>query len=95
MSQGDHLSLPSRRRFRSRPANTWSREELGRLRELAANGTPVPLISSLLRRTVSAVRNKAGMHGISLGAAGSRAKTCAGQSASTVSRSHGCARRVG
>ncbi len=95
MSLPDYLSLPSRRRFRSRPANTWSREELGRLRELAASGTPVPLISHALRRTESAVRNKAGMHGISLGVANSRAKACTAQSASAAAGPHGCARRVG
>lgn len=77
MSLPDCISFSSRRHRRSRAANPWSREEVGRLRELAASGTPVQLISSILRRTESAVRNKAGMHGISLGMSGSKARACA------------------
>jgi hypothetical protein len=46
--------------------NEWSTEDLHRLRELAATGTPLDAIAATLRRTASAVRNKAGMHGISL-----------------------------
>jgi hypothetical protein len=46
--------------------NEWSSEDLRRLRELAATGTPLNAIAAALRRTSSAVRNKAGMHGISL-----------------------------
>ncbi|HEY0685929.1 MAG TPA: hypothetical protein VGD45_26540 [Steroidobacter sp.] len=46
--------------------NDWSSEELRRLRELAASGTPVETIAADLRRTASAIRNKAGMQGISL-----------------------------
>lgn len=46
--------------------NDWSREDLRRLRELAATGTPLNAIAAALRRTSSAVRNKAGMQGISL-----------------------------
>lgn len=71
----DTIFLPSRDNRRSRLASAWSREEIGRLRELAGNGTPLRLISRILRRTESAVRNKAGMHGISLHASGSKAAT--------------------
>lgn len=46
--------------------NDWSMEDLRRLRELASSGTPVNVIATALRRTPSAVRNKAGMQGISL-----------------------------
>nr|WP_298728296.1 hypothetical protein [uncultured Steroidobacter sp.] len=46
--------------------NDWSSEDLRRLRELAATGTPLDAIAAALRRTTSAVRNKAGMQGISL-----------------------------
>lgn len=46
--------------------NDWSSEDLRRLRELAATGTPLDDIAAALRRTTSAVRNKAGMQGISL-----------------------------
>jgi hypothetical protein len=58
---------------RAKAASTWTREEICRLRELAQSGTPLHLISRMLRRTESAVRNKAGMHGISLQASGSKA----------------------
>jgi hypothetical protein len=54
-----HFSRRSRR-------NEWSNEDLHRLRDLAATGTPLNAIAAALRRTASAVRNKAGMHGISL-----------------------------
>src|SRR5690349_16784776 len=72
--------LPRHRRGRS--ANAWSAEELRRLRELAKRGTPLQLMARLLRRTESAIKNKAGMHGISLQASGSRAHSDAAQSIS-------------
>jgi hypothetical protein len=46
--------------------NDWSIEDLRRLRELAAMGTPLNAIAATLRRTASSVRNKAGMQGISI-----------------------------
>lgn len=49
-----------------RRANQWSSEDLRRLRELAETGTAPDRIAVTLRRTESAVRNKAGLHGISL-----------------------------
>ena len=53
----------------SRPrqtGNPWSRDEIHRLRALAADGTPAAAIARALRRSESAVRNKACFHGISL-----------------------------
>ncbi|GFE85927.1 hypothetical protein GCM10011488_08810 [Steroidobacter agaridevorans] len=52
--------LPARRR------NPWTADALRRLRELAAIGAPVSDIASALGRSESAIRNKAGLHGISL-----------------------------
>lgn len=53
-------------RSRSGRSNQWSREELHHMRELALAGTPLETIAATLRRSTSAIRNKAGMHGISL-----------------------------
>jgi hypothetical protein len=47
-------------------ATGWSTADIRRLRELAEQGMPVPTIAATLRRSESAIRNKAGMHGISL-----------------------------
>lgn len=47
-------------------AKQWSREDLHRLREFASAGLPLDIIAGLLGRTVSAIRNKACVHGISL-----------------------------
>lgn len=58
------LRFPSMSRASRR--KEWSSEDLRVLRELAATGTPPDAIAVTLRRTESAVRNKAGMHGISL-----------------------------
>jgi hypothetical protein len=44
----------------------WSSAELKQLRELTDAGIGVEIIAARLKRTVSAVRNKAGMHGFSL-----------------------------
>jgi len=44
----------------------WSSEELKQLRALAGERVPVEVIATRLRRSVSAVRNKAGLHGIPL-----------------------------
>ena len=46
--------------------NHWSTADIRRLRELAAHGLSVPAIAAQLRRSASAIRNKAGQHGISL-----------------------------
>ncbi len=51
--------LPSR-------AASWTRHDLRLLRELAAQGCPVEIIAKRLRRTVSSVRNKSQMQGVSL-----------------------------
>ncbi|HKU17578.1 MAG TPA: hypothetical protein VJQ52_24500 [Steroidobacteraceae bacterium] len=53
--------LPRRTMVRS-----WSSQEVRAMRELADQGWGAEAIAARLRRTVSAVRNKAGMHGISL-----------------------------
>jgi hypothetical protein len=52
-----------------RAARMWSSAELKQLRELTDAGTGVEIIAARLKRSVSAVRNKAGMHGFSLAAA--------------------------
>jgi hypothetical protein len=49
----------------------WSSLELRQLRELADAGIGAEIIAARLKRTVSAVRNKAGMHGVSLKPIGS------------------------
>ncbi|HEY0942220.1 MAG TPA: hypothetical protein VGE08_19165 [Steroidobacter sp.] len=51
---------------KSLPANTWSTEDIRLLRQLAIDGAPLETIAVRLRRTRSAIRNKATMHGISL-----------------------------
>jgi hypothetical protein len=51
---------------RSIPANTWSTDEIRQLRQLATAGASLDTICVTLRRTRSAIRNKATMHGISL-----------------------------
>jgi hypothetical protein len=44
----------------------WSSHELQQLRTLAQEGVPLNRIADTLRRSECAVRNKAGIHGISL-----------------------------
>lgn len=51
-------------RFSSR--NQWSLEQVRVLRALANQGLPAHRIAAELKRSESAVRNKACMHGISL-----------------------------
>ncbi len=46
----------------------WSSAELKQLRELTGAGIGVEIIATRLKRSVSAVRNKACMHGFSLAA---------------------------
>jgi hypothetical protein len=57
----------------------WSSEELRLLRALADEGMPLDAIAARLRRSISAVRNKAGMHGISLAMASRRAAAMRGE----------------
>jgi len=53
--------------FRTSSASkVWSSVELQELRALAMAGAAVTEMAARLRRSVSAVRNKAGMQGISL-----------------------------
>lgn len=51
---------------RAKRKNRWSTEELRRLRQLAEQGTSLDCIATALRRSPSAIRNKAAMHGISM-----------------------------
>jgi hypothetical protein len=53
------------------PANVklWSSAELQQLRKLSDAGIGVEVIAAQLRRSVSAVRNKAGMHGFPISGA--------------------------
>jgi hypothetical protein len=51
---------------RTKMPNLWSMQEVRRLRELAAAGMPIDSIAATLRRTRSAIKNKAGLHAISL-----------------------------
>lgn len=53
----------------------WSSAELKQLRELTDAGIGVEIIAARLKRTVSAVRNKAGMHGFPLTAASRQEQT--------------------
>ena len=55
------------RRFQSpRDARVWSSLELRQLREVSDAGMGVEIIAARLKRSVSAVRNKAGLQGFSL-----------------------------
>jgi hypothetical protein len=45
---------------------TWSAKDVRQLREFAAQGISVRSIAARLRKTQSAIRNKAGMLGISI-----------------------------
>ena len=46
--------------------NAWSIADVRLLRDLAAQNVPVETIAATLRRSTSAIRNKACLHGISL-----------------------------
>ena len=59
-------SFVCRGRAPGRAPRSWSREEIRQLRELADAGVPAHVIAARLRRTVSAIKNKAGIHGISV-----------------------------
>ena len=57
------LFMPRRR---TRLVNHWTMDDIGRLRRLAEEGLPVASIALALRRSEFSIRNKAGIHGISL-----------------------------
>jgi hypothetical protein len=60
------------RRFQSPcAARMWSSVEVQQLRELTDAGIGIEIIAARLKRSISAVRNKAGMHGFSLKSIGS------------------------
>lgn len=50
----------------------WTIADIQRLRTLAGQGVAPSVIANVLGRTTSAVKNKAGMHGISLQARSQR-----------------------
>lgn len=60
------LAIMRRSTFLPSAAASWSKDELQLLRTLAQTGASIDVIAKTLKRTASAVRNKAGMHGISL-----------------------------
>lgn len=62
--------VPSLANTRVTCITLWKPEDLRQLRELAQSGESLKLIASKLRRSESAIRNKAAMHGISLRAPG-------------------------
>lgn len=47
---------------------SWTQDELRTLRTMARSGASIDVISRVLNRTPSAVRNKAGLQGISFAA---------------------------
>jgi hypothetical protein len=61
-STASKVFVPSR-------AASWTTEDLRVLRSLAEQGCSAEIIAARLRRTVSSVRNKVQMHGLSLRAA--------------------------
>jgi hypothetical protein len=52
------------------PKLSWSSDDVRILRELAGKGLRVALIAKRMRRSESAIRNKAAMHGVALRASG-------------------------
>jgi uncharacterized membrane protein len=48
---------------------SWSKDELYKLKAMALVGTPIEAIAKALKRSPSSIRNKAGLHGISLSSA--------------------------
>jgi hypothetical protein len=47
-------------------SSSWSTEDIRKLRQLAEEGRSLSELCKALRRTESAIRNKASMHGIPL-----------------------------
>ena len=64
----------------------WTSEELRIMRQLADAGTPIARIAARLRRSPSAIRNKAGLHGISLKRSQALANTAESPAASLLPR---------
>jgi hypothetical protein len=61
-----NVFLPSIRNTRTRSMNLWSMDDVRRLRDMAGCGVPLHEIAATLRRSESAIRNKAAIHGISI-----------------------------
>jgi hypothetical protein len=57
---------PATTQTRTTSGSSWSVADIRLLRELAQQGLPLDSIARVLGRTQSAIKNKAGMHGISL-----------------------------
>ena len=64
----------------------WTSEELRIMRQLADAGTPIARIAARLRRSPSAIRNKAGLHGISLKRSQGLANTMESSDAADIPR---------
>jgi hypothetical protein len=58
--------IPSFGRLHSAAVNSWATEDIRALKTLAQTGLSIGAIAAALHRSESAIRNKAGMHGISL-----------------------------
>ena len=58
--------MTARKIFLPSAIASWSKDDLQRLRTLAQSGASIDAIAATLKRSASAVRNKAGLHGISL-----------------------------
>jgi hypothetical protein len=58
--------MMKRTTFLPSAAPSWSKDELCQLRSMAQAGASVDAIATSLKRSISAIRNKAGLHGISL-----------------------------
>ncbi|HEY6644825.1 hypothetical protein [Povalibacter sp.] len=64
--QSSSLSMRRMLARRTPGKQAWSSEDIRLLRQLASDGLPLEIIAARLRRSPSAVRNKATMHGVSL-----------------------------
>jgi hypothetical protein len=60
------LAMMRRSTFLPAAIASWSKHDLQVLRSLAHEGASIEVIAKTLKRTPSAIRNKAGIHGISL-----------------------------
>ena len=65
--------MTARKIFLPSAIASWSKDDLQRLRALAQSGASIDTIAVELKRSASAVRNKAGLHGISLASSKPRA----------------------
>lgn len=66
MDESSGEIMAKRKVFVPKAIASWSDDELQMLKALAVAGASIDAIARTLNRTPSAVRNKAGLHGISL-----------------------------